>query len=80
MDGPPGAQAGRIRPQGECDAATLYPIVLGLGGWFLGVMVVLVAFPSVPLDDQVLAVLVHTGSPIGVGIYWRSTATGRTSD
>ena len=25
---------------------TLYPIVLGLGGWFLGVLIVLVAFPS----------------------------------
>ena len=30
---------------------TLYPIVLGLGGWFLGVLIVLVAVPSVPLDD-----------------------------
>ena len=33
---------------------TLYPIVLGLGGWFLGVLIVLVAFPGVPLDDQSL--------------------------
>ena len=36
---------------------SVYPIVLGLGGWFLGVLIVLVAFPAVPLDDQLLGVL-----------------------
>ena len=48
---------------------SVYPIVLGLGGWFLGVLVVLVAFPSVPLDDPALGVL-SVGVPIGLGIYW----------
>ena len=47
---------------------SLYPIVLGLGGWFLGVLIVLTAMPDVPLDDELLAVL-SIGVPIGLGIY-----------
>ncbi len=31
---------------------SLYPIVLGLGGWFLGVLLVLTTMPGVPLDDD----------------------------
>ena len=45
-----------------------FPIVLGLGGWFLGVLIVLWALPSVPLDDELLGVLA-IGAPIGLGIY-----------
>ena len=48
---------------------SLYPLVLGLGGWFIGVLIVLTAFPTVPLDDELLAVL-SIGMPIGLGIYW----------
>jgi pimeloyl-ACP methyl ester carboxylesterase len=44
------------------------PIVFGLGGWFLGALVVLTLWPSLPLDDQVLAV-VSIGAPIWVGVY-----------
>ncbi len=47
----------------------LYPLVLGLGGWFLGVLIVMTAMPSVPLDDALLAVL-SVGVPIGLCIYW----------
>jgi uncharacterized membrane protein YdfJ with MMPL/SSD domain/pimeloyl-ACP methyl ester carboxylesterase len=47
---------------------SVYPIVLGLGGWFLGVLVVLVAFPAVPLDDQLLGVL-SVGVPVGLGVH-----------
>jgi pimeloyl-ACP methyl ester carboxylesterase len=47
---------------------SLYPIVLGLGGWFLGALLVLAVAPTVPLDDGLLAVL-SIGSPIGLGIY-----------
>jgi TAP-like protein len=50
---------------------SLYPIVLGLGGWFLGVLIVLTAMPGVPLDDELLAIL-SVGVPIGLGIYWAS--------
>jgi pimeloyl-ACP methyl ester carboxylesterase len=48
---------------------SLYPVVLGLGGWFLGVLFVLTIAPTVPLDDELLAVL-SIGTPIGLGIYW----------
>jgi hypothetical protein len=48
---------------------SLYPIVLGLGGWFLGVLIVITTMPSVPLDDELLAAL-SIGVPIGLGIYF----------
>jgi pimeloyl-ACP methyl ester carboxylesterase len=48
---------------------SLYPIVLGLGGWFLGVLIVLTTMPSIPLDDELLAAL-SIGGPIGLGIYF----------
>jgi hypothetical protein len=48
---------------------SLYPLVLGLGGWFLGALIVLTTMPGVPLDNAPLAVL-GVGMPIGLGIYW----------
>jgi hypothetical protein len=61
---------------------SLYPLVLGLGGWFAAVVVVLLASPEVGLDDVRLAVL-SIGVPIGLGIYlaWVNrdlAATART--
>ena len=47
---------------------SVYPIVLGLGGWFLGVLVVLTALPGVALTDERLATL-SVGIPVGLGIY-----------
>ena len=47
---------------------TAYPLLLGLGGWFAGLLVVLTLAPTVPLDDALLAVL-SIGVPIGLGIY-----------
>jgi uncharacterized membrane protein YdfJ with MMPL/SSD domain/pimeloyl-ACP methyl ester carboxylesterase len=47
---------------------SLYTLVLGLGGWFAGVTVALLAFPTVPLDDAGLAVF-SIGVPVGLGIY-----------
>jgi len=47
---------------------SVFTLVLGLGGWFAGVVVALVAFPAVPLDDVLLAV-VSIGVPIGLGVY-----------
>ena len=59
---------------------SLYTLVLGLGGWFAGVVIVLLAFPAVALDDALLAVL-SIGVPIGLGIYlaWvdRDLSAGR---
>jgi pimeloyl-ACP methyl ester carboxylesterase len=48
---------------------SLYPLVLGLGGWFLGALLVLAIAPTIPLDNELLAVLA-VGIPIGLGIYW----------
>jgi pimeloyl-ACP methyl ester carboxylesterase len=58
-------------PYGRKAGATLrslYPIVLGLGGWFLGVLIVITAMPGTPLDDELLAAF-SVGLPIGLGLY-----------
>ncbi len=47
---------------------SLYPVVLGLGGWLLGVLVVLATMPGVALDDELLAML-SVGLPVGLGIF-----------
>ena len=47
---------------------SLYVLVLGLGGWFLGVLIALTALPTVPLDSALLAGL-SIGLPVGVGVF-----------
>ncbi len=58
---------------------SLYPIVLGLGGWFAGVLIVTTTMPSVALDDELLAVL-SVGVPIGLGIYLAWVRRDRPSE
>jgi pimeloyl-ACP methyl ester carboxylesterase len=48
---------------------SLYAIPIGLGGLFLGMLIVLTALPTVPLDDELLASL-SVGLPIGLGVYF----------
>jgi pimeloyl-ACP methyl ester carboxylesterase len=48
---------------------SLYPIVLGLGGWFGGALIALTTMPDVPLDDELLTAL-SVGVPVGLGIYF----------
>jgi len=48
---------------------SLYSTLLGLGGWFAGVLVVTTTLPSTPLDDEWLATL-SIGLPVGLGIYF----------
>ena len=60
---------GRFGRKVSATLRSLYPIVLGLGGWFLGVLIVITTMPGVPLDDELLAVL-SIGIPIGLGIYY----------
>jgi pimeloyl-ACP methyl ester carboxylesterase len=59
---------------------SLYPVVLGLGGWCLGALVVLTTLPTVPLDGELLAAL-SVGVPIGLGIYlaWVHRGVSATS-
>ena len=59
---------GRIGRKSSAVLRSVFALVLGLGGWFAGVVIALVAFPSLPLDDALLAVL-SIGVPIGLGIY-----------
>jgi hypothetical protein len=60
---------GRFGRKASATLRSLYPVVLGLGGWFVGVLIVITTMPGVPLDDEVLAAL-STGLPIGLGIYF----------
>jgi pimeloyl-ACP methyl ester carboxylesterase len=55
--------------KGSAVLRSVYPIVLGLGGWFVGVLIVVTTMPGTPLDDELLAAL-SVGVPIGLGIYW----------
>ena len=47
----------------------LYAIVLGLGGWFLGILIVITTMPGTPLDDELLAAF-SVGVPVGLCIYF----------
>jgi hypothetical protein len=61
----------RRRAHGRKAAAVLrsvYAFVLGLGGWFLGVLIVLTTESRTPLDSELLATI-SVGAPVGVGIY-----------
>jgi RND superfamily putative drug exporter len=46
-----------------------YAVVLGLGGWFLGVLIAVTTMPGVPIDDELLAA-VSIGVPAGLAVYW----------
>ena len=55
---------------------SLFPLLLGFGGWSLGVLIALVALPTVPVTDATLAV-VSIAPPVALAVYtgwFRSTA------
>src|SRR3954470_10791558 len=54
-----------------------YVIVLGLGGWFIGMLIVLTALPTVALDSQLVATL-SIGIPVGLGIFLAWVHAGRS--
>jgi pimeloyl-ACP methyl ester carboxylesterase len=58
---------GRIGRKSGALLRSAYPLVLGLGGWFLGVLIVITTMPGTPLDDELLAAL-SVGVPVGLGI------------
>jgi pimeloyl-ACP methyl ester carboxylesterase len=68
------AMARRVHKRGGFGAKaratlrSLYSIVLGLGGWFAGALLVMTTMPGVPLDDELLATI-SVGLPTGLGIY-----------
>jgi hypothetical protein len=68
------AMARRVHHRGRFGRAastilrTVFPVVLGLGGRLLGVLLAITAMPGVPLDDELLTAL-SVGLPIGLGIH-----------
>jgi pimeloyl-ACP methyl ester carboxylesterase len=75
------AMARRVRRRGAFGPVTsallrsAYPVVLGLGGWSLGVLLVLLSGLPVTLDNRLLAVLA-VGTPVGLGIVWAWRGAG----
>jgi pimeloyl-ACP methyl ester carboxylesterase len=58
---------------------SLWAVVLGLGGWFAGVLIAITTMPGVPLDDELLAGL-SVGLPIGLGVYLAWTNRDRPAE
>jgi pimeloyl-ACP methyl ester carboxylesterase len=61
-------QRGRFSPGPSALLRSAYPIILGVGGWSLGALIVLTTNPGIPLADGLLAALA-VGAPIGMGVY-----------
>jgi hypothetical protein len=59
---------GRLGRTASALMRSLYPLVIGLGGWFLGLLIVLTTMPGVPVDDLVLAV-VAIGVPVSLAVW-----------
>jgi hypothetical protein len=59
---------GHFGPKASATLRSVYTIILGLGGWFLGVLIVMTTMPGVPIDDELLVAL-SVGVPIGLGVY-----------
>jgi pimeloyl-ACP methyl ester carboxylesterase len=60
---------GRIGPKSAALLRSVYPLLLGLGGWCLGALIVLTTMPGVRIDNELLVIL-SVGVPIGLGTYW----------
>jgi pimeloyl-ACP methyl ester carboxylesterase len=69
---------GRFSRKASAVLRSVYPLILGLGGWFFGVLIVLTTSSTISIDDQLLAV-VAIGVPIGLGIYLAWVNRGRQS-
>jgi hypothetical protein len=59
---------GAFGRKASCTLRSLYALLLGLGGWFVGVLIVLAALPTVPLTDELLTTI-SVGVSIGLGTY-----------
>ncbi|HEX5936959.1 MAG TPA: alpha/beta fold hydrolase [Actinomycetota bacterium] len=60
---------GRIGPRASVTLRSVFPILLGFGGWAFGILIVITTMQGVPLADE-LVVALSVGVPIGVGIYF----------
>jgi len=59
---------GHFGPKAGAILRAGYTVILGLGGWFLGVLVALVTMPGLSLDSEILAAI-SIGAPVGLGTY-----------
>ena len=59
---------GGFGPKTGAVLRSVFPVVLGLGGWCLGALVVLTTIPSAAIDGVILGTL-GTGVPVGLGVY-----------
>jgi pimeloyl-ACP methyl ester carboxylesterase len=60
---------GRFGAAARATLRSVYPVVLGLGGWFFGALIVLTTMSGVSLDNALIATL-SVGVPIGLGVYF----------
>jgi pimeloyl-ACP methyl ester carboxylesterase len=65
--------------KGSAVVRSLYAAVLGIGGWCLGVLVVLTTLPTVPIDDPALAAI-SVGLTVALAVYcgWLKRDTSPT--
>jgi hypothetical protein len=54
--------------KGSLATRSLFPLLVGFGSWCLGALITLTAFPTVPIDDQVLAIL-SIAPPVAAVVY-----------
>jgi RND superfamily putative drug exporter len=69
---------GRVGGKAGATIRSAYAIVLGVGGWFAGVLVALTALPTVPLDSELLAA-VAIGVPVGLAVFLASADPRRVA-
>jgi pimeloyl-ACP methyl ester carboxylesterase len=50
---------------------SVFAVLVGLGGWFAAVLIVLITLPTVPIQDELLTVI-SIGIPVGLVTYWAS--------
>jgi pimeloyl-ACP methyl ester carboxylesterase len=60
---------GRFGRKAAVTLRSMYAVMLGLGGWFAGVLIVLTTMPTVPIDHELLTT-VSIGVPVGLTVYW----------
>lgn len=60
---------GAVRPWVSAVLRSVYPVLLGLGGWSLGALLVLTTMPGARITNELL-VVISTAAPVGVGVHW----------
>jgi pimeloyl-ACP methyl ester carboxylesterase len=60
---------GRFGRKAAVTLRSVYAVLLGFGGWFAAVLIVLTTMPTVPIDHELLTA-VSIGVPVGLTVYW----------